>query len=82
MADPTERTHFHTLSSYTDRHLSAEIDLATAYRTLELFSTLKVVQKLDFDAIHSETITYWHLIFFRKGSLSEPLRKIHIGKKE
>jgi Fur family ferric uptake transcriptional regulator len=51
---------FHTLSSYADHHLSAEdiyqivhrqypeIGLATVYRTLELFSTLEVVQKLDF----------------------------------
>lgn len=51
---------FHTLNSYTGHHLSAEdiyeiiheqypkIGLATVYRTMELFSTLNVVQKLDF----------------------------------
>ncbi|WP_199883773.1 Fur family transcriptional regulator [Anaerosinus massiliensis] len=50
---------YHILSSYTSHHLSAEdiykivheqypeIGLATIYRTLELFSTLAVVQKLD-----------------------------------
>ncbi len=50
---------FHTLNSYAGHHLSAEdiykivheqypeIGLATVYRTLELFSTLAVVQKLD-----------------------------------
>ena len=50
---------FHILNSYTSHHLSAEdiykivheqypeIGLATVYRTLELFSTLAVVQKLD-----------------------------------
>lgn len=50
---------FHILNSYASHHLSAEdiygivheqypgIGLATVYRTLELFSTLAVVQKLD-----------------------------------
>ncbi|WP_196589854.1 Fur family transcriptional regulator [Pectinatus cerevisiiphilus] len=51
---------FHTLTSYTGYHFSAEdiyeiihrqypkIGLATVYRTMELFSTLNIVQKLDF----------------------------------
>jgi Fur family ferric uptake transcriptional regulator len=51
---------FHTLTDHTDRHLSAEdiyeiarqqypeIGLATIYRTMELFSNLGIVQKLDF----------------------------------
>ena len=50
---------FHTLNSYTGHHLSAEdiygivheqypeIGLSTVYRTMELFSILDVVQKLD-----------------------------------
>jgi Fur family ferric uptake transcriptional regulator len=50
---------FHILNSYESHHLSAkdiyeivheqypEIGLPTVYRTLELFSTLAVVQKLD-----------------------------------
>ena len=50
---------FHTLNSYTGHHLSAEdiygivheqypkIGLSTVYRTMELFSILAVVQKLD-----------------------------------
>lgn len=51
---------FHTLNSYTGQHLSTEdiyeivheqypkIGLATIYRTMELFSSLNIVQKLDF----------------------------------
>lgn len=51
---------FHTLKSYSGQHLSVEniyeivheqhpkIGLSTVYRTMELFSILNLVQKLDF----------------------------------
>lgn len=87
---------FHILNSYASHHLSAEdiheivheqhpeIGLATVYRTLELFSTLAVVQKLDLgdgcQRYELYSLHHHHLIcnacgkvFEIKGSLADAL---------
>ncbi len=66
---------FRTISNYTDQHPSAEdvykiihrqhpdIGLATVYRTLELLSSLGIVQKLDFgDGRHRYEINDCHAL--------------------
>jgi len=92
---------FHTLNSYSGQHLSAEniyeivheqypkIGLSTVYRTMELFSTLNLVQKLDFGdgcqryELYSPLLHHHHLlcnscgkVIEIKGSLADALDTI------